>query len=541
VRNIKTYLLILIYIVSIGMQFVQANEQFQNNLLKMDIYKTSLGGIKVTLYTNKPYADSVFVNKKTDTEYVILLPETLNSMTAKPTLTPVSDVVKDVQVKTQQYDAQGKGYTKITIATSKPIEITSKVQALNIANYQLTQKDYNELIKQVGKKSSAINSKKIQVKPTKTEAKKSKPIISPQVKPILVKAKNVVKPQGQKPLPKVTKKEPVAKTIASEAPIALKPEKNVLTPKENIQQTEVVAPIVNPSTEAMTAPINEPTATSPLGNILGKFEQYKNIIKNNIYIALGLLIATLLLLLLGARRMIRNMKEQKKVFASNLKDKPSTVKDYSENISEDMSWKEKFQTYVENTNEETTDTSGQQEASENPELNNLFSEEIFGFEVEEAQSEQEITNEWEIKDQTDAEIFGQSQAETSSLNEFLTEQDDIETISIDALFSEDETDDEFDEAMLGEVQEEDNIVKSEFKIDDSNGFYLVDFEDTSALIGHIDDEVFVLKRFSEKVDDKIQARMNEKTGNKTSYMTKVGRFRALVEVTPDNMNLLIEL
>jgi hypothetical protein len=85
------------------------------------------------------------------------------------------------------------------------------------------------------------------------------------------------------------------------------------------------------------------------------------------------------------------------------------------------------------------------------------------------------------------------------------------------------------------------IVKSEFVIDAEKGFYLVDFEDASALVGHIEDEIFVLKRFKQRTNEKIQARLDETTPNSSNYMTRVGKFKGLVEVTPEKMNLLIEL
>ena len=108
--------IILAGIVLIAAQIVLAKDElFQNNLLKMDVNKTPTGALKVTLYTKKPYKDSVVVNKKSDNQYVIYLPETANSLTAKPSLNSVSSVVQNVEVKTQQYSPQleQKGYTKI--------------------------------------------------------------------------------------------------------------------------------------------------------------------------------------------------------------------------------------------------------------------------------------------------------------------------------------------------------------------------------------------------------------------------------------------
>lgn len=92
-------------------------------LVRMDLDQNSDGSVKVNIYTDKPYTEQVIVNKKPDNKYVILLPETVNTMGVKPDITGLSNV-KGVDVKTQQYSSlPNKGYTKITIDGKKPIEI----------------------------------------------------------------------------------------------------------------------------------------------------------------------------------------------------------------------------------------------------------------------------------------------------------------------------------------------------------------------------------------------------------------------------------
>ena len=94
-----------------------------NELVKMDFDQTSDGAVKINIYTNKPYNDKIIVNKKPDNKYVILLPETTNTMSEKPDFSAISGL-NDVEVKTKQYSSlPGKGYTKITIDTKKSIDI----------------------------------------------------------------------------------------------------------------------------------------------------------------------------------------------------------------------------------------------------------------------------------------------------------------------------------------------------------------------------------------------------------------------------------
>ena len=81
------------------------------------------------------------------------------------------------------------------------------------------------------------------------------------------------------------------------------------------------------------------------------------------------------------------------------------------------------------------------------------------------------------------------------------------------------------------------IVKSGFNIDDSKGFYLVNQDGQNALIGKVNDEVFVLKKFDKNVTSPIQVRHDKDN----VYMVKAGEFKSLVEVNDSKMGVLIEL
>ena len=94
-----------------------------NELVKMDLNQTSDGSVRLNIYTDKPYNDRIIVNQKPDNKYVILLPETVNSMNYKPDVSNISGL-NNVDIKTKQYSSlPGKGYTKITIDTQKPLNI----------------------------------------------------------------------------------------------------------------------------------------------------------------------------------------------------------------------------------------------------------------------------------------------------------------------------------------------------------------------------------------------------------------------------------
>lgn len=81
------------------------------------------------------------------------------------------------------------------------------------------------------------------------------------------------------------------------------------------------------------------------------------------------------------------------------------------------------------------------------------------------------------------------------------------------------------------------IIKSGFNIDENKGFYVVNLEGNSALVGRINDEIFVLKKFDRNVEKPIQVRHD----NANVYMVKAGGFKSLVEVNEEKMGVLIEL
>ncbi len=81
------------------------------------------------------------------------------------------------------------------------------------------------------------------------------------------------------------------------------------------------------------------------------------------------------------------------------------------------------------------------------------------------------------------------------------------------------------------------IVKSGYNIDDNKGFYIVNVDGKSALVGKVKDDIFVLKKFDSTVTNPVQVRHD----NANVYMVKAEGFKSLVEVNDDKMGVLIEL
>ena len=123
----KKIFLILLGIVTFG-GFANAIESdFKNSLLKVDYVKTSNDRYTIRLFTQKPYNEPINVNKKTNTNYYILLPETFHSVSS---VAPTGDI-KSTEVKLFPYAGQdlNNGYTKISIYTTKPLNIKAQLNS----------------------------------------------------------------------------------------------------------------------------------------------------------------------------------------------------------------------------------------------------------------------------------------------------------------------------------------------------------------------------------------------------------------------------
>lgn len=651
---------------------------FQNNILKADLVKNSLGAVKLTIYTSKPYHDSLIVNKKNDFEYVVLMPETSNSIVAKPSLASVSDSVRYIDIKTQQYQDNIKGYTKITILTTKPIELSPRAEVINTTKYIINDNDYKELLAQAPKKN-VVNNNVSKKQSTNLQTALPKKTVTAVSSPVLLKTKQSLPKIESKALPvkspgvivkkhvqqNTTTKQPVqvikkSNIIKQNKPAVLKPavvSKAIAPPvvkkqePKKLAQTQtkpqvkaaLQAPLVSqniPKTVSSTAdsvlktvsnttPITESnvvslspveTAKNVLLNKNPYINKIINVVKDNLFSVICLSLAAFLLLLLLVRRATKGHIRQKEIFAQNLKDQPTPSVDYSQNITEDMSWKEKFQTYVETSNQVADKTVDEgfilqddspnlqsEDAAFNDGLDALFSKDDL---QSSAVSQEQISETGLLEEEyynpsqkfpepSMQDIDDEAQVNNESLGSNLSDYEvpsfDINNgvNDLDTLFDEEEVSSNaalnsaFDaqDLIMNEIQDGDSnlkdndlqteasfdeeiyaqneylsdldelidegsdveeqagaeYIKDEYSIDQAKGFYLVDFEDTSALVGHINDEIFVLKRFEEKINAPLQARLDEVEGNSSKYMTKVGSFRGLVEVTQNKMNLLIEL
>ncbi|MCM1339140.1 MAG: hypothetical protein NC191_05675 [Muribaculaceae bacterium] len=81
------------------------------------------------------------------------------------------------------------------------------------------------------------------------------------------------------------------------------------------------------------------------------------------------------------------------------------------------------------------------------------------------------------------------------------------------------------------------VVKSGYNIDSERGFYIVNMDGVSALVGRIKDRTYVLKKFDRVIDSTLQVRQDDTN----VYIVKAGRYKCLVDVSKDKMGTLIEI
>jgi hypothetical protein len=292
--------------------------KYTNQLLKLSVDKSANNKVNLTVITTNPYKIKINPIKRSDNEYVIFLPETYHSITAKPDISAVNDV-QDVDVKLIPYiGAQNNnGYTKIVIKTK------SADTKLNINNTVMSQESKNNselsrlisknTVKSVsGKNNSAVKTLSVNkaenvVKTKKLDSNKS-PVVD-KIKNIneeIVSQRNIVstpKTSYSSPSPVLTAQQVSEKTIAE----------NKFVNKSLTEELKNIPPV--------------PTVTATKNSFPQKIKQITNKVKRNdttLKIVLVSLIAFLALFIIVIRyfksMLMRQMKmAEAKAIASKVK------------------------------------------------------------------------------------------------------------------------------------------------------------------------------------------------------------------------------
>lgn len=553
-----------------------------NSLVQLDLKRTSNDAVNVTLFTTNAYNDNVMVRKKSDNKYVILIPKVQSSGYSASNLNGVRDLVSNVDVKTVN-DTSG-GYTKVTLITTKPLEI--KTSARLSAPVTAEQRETQTLIAQANAVKNTISH---QDNPPKLREQKTEVTVNkaPAEKKVEPKKQEVKKPEI-----KLVEIDP-EKIQRQERKLHLEEMKQEVRLEQNIPEElpELPETVVNeeqPVQDIQEMPQQKPSAKHKAKKAgLGLFA------------ILGLF--ALIRLFKGS---VKNYTPQKAFIDSVVPSEPEidTVSDIVDNS--ELSWKEKYQMYLDKS--ATPVSRGENKGNymfiktpniekKRERLERLVTEPAFDIvEPEIVESEDEVISktiklkafgkrskslkmtsrdksrfrkyevEIPLHEQKNIELgesmlhsnprsFADANLKITDVDKKRIKYEPKEYImsSVDEYFA--ILDKEQPKVTAPKVSASNPIarhrnenkssylkgliVKSGFNIDDSKGFYLVNKDGQNALIGKVNEEVFVLKRFDKNITSPIQVRHDKDN----VYMVKAGDFKSLVEVNDSKMGVLIEL
>ena len=628
-----------------------------NNLVQLDLKKSSNNSVNVTLFTSNGYNDNVMVRKKSDNKYVILIPKVQSSVYSASNLNGVRDLVSNVDVKTVN-DTNG-GYTKVTLITTKPLDIKTSAQKSSPVTEE--QKEYKTLIAQANAIKNNIGK---QETPQQKHAQKTEITVNKAAASVTQKtnktttqtnsAKQIEK-QKNAPKIKLTEVNPQAKKEKQDRQIRraqlaeliqeVKQEKIA----EHIPDKTVAPAVPAPAPVVNNVPVQEvkdikempkveqPKKTSILSKIKHKAKKGLKPVGITLASLFGLIFISRLI-----RAIAATTKEVKASFVEQLAQNHSNSESFKyNNITDDdeLSWQEKYKRYLDASakpvpragnkgNYTFIKTPAEPVRKINRKRNDLekMVTEIAKSHTNEIQPEivevqneddaiqkaikfkafdshratldttsrdkirsrfKKYENELPLHEQKNVELgksilhsnprklkganldvadvdknrikYDPSDYIMSSVDEYLSildkesekapQQVSIEqTPVLPAVKAIDKTEIRpIAKSQTNPITKQHSetkasylnglIVKSGYNIDNNKGFYIVNVDGKSALIGKVNDEVFVLKRFDSNVTNPIQVRHD----NANVYMVKAGGFKSLVEVTNDKMGVLIEL
>lgn len=618
-----------------------------NNLVQLDLKKASNNSVNVTLFTSNGYNDNVMVRKKSDNKYVILIPKVQSSGYSASSLNGVRDLVSNVDVKTVN-DTSG-GYTKVTLITTKPLDI--KTSAQKSTPITAEQKEYKTLIAQANAVKNNIGKQEPQQhKVQKTEVTVNKAPVQPQKTQVQNKkaeTKSATAPKQEvNPEKQVTKDRQVRREQLSNWINEVKQEKQAQNVDAQVPKTDI-------SSNVPTAPITsaEPVKdisemTQPEANNVSVLHKIKNKVSNGVHKAVKPLKYSILAILglIILSKLFRGVKNTAQAVQSSFVEQLEQNRMEAENTGansladeEGISWQERYQRYLDKSAKPVRRANNQGNyafiktpAEPVRKLNkkrqdlermvqDVAATKFPDIEPEIVESEdsaisktikfkafdrhasldmssrdkiksrfKKYENELPLHEQRNIEL-GKSalHANKRRLKDANLDVADVDKTprikykpqeyimsSADELFSIIDKENAERQAKLDMAKAElaknnvvqaqaeevkrparqtnpiaqtrketkDSylnglIVKSGYNIDQNKGFYIVNLDGKSALIGKVNDEVFVLKKFDKNVTNPIQVRHD----NANVYMVKAGDFKSLVEVNSDKMGVLIEL
>lgn len=290
-----------------------------SNLVQMDMKKVSDNAVDVTLYTTD-ISSLPMVTKKANNKYVILMPNVSGNTTGKPNFSSLKDIVSDVDVKS--VDDGMNGYTKVTLTTTRPIDIKTQVQ--KAAPVSAEENVAKSLIAQV--KTKPVQAQKT-VTNTQTNTDK--------------------KSETQKVVQKVEKKQD---KVTVSKPVTQKTTPSPLVTETKVEKQTNTTPIDETSPLIAEDVIDPVVKINELSTIDSKIDRFTKEEKPAPDFTWMLFILPFLFLYMLAKMVKNSMHSTsvlKESFKEHLSVRPFEEKSYEDIISDsELNWQEKYKKFV---------------------------------------------------------------------------------------------------------------------------------------------------------------------------------------------------
>lgn len=546
----KKILLILMGIVVFGSCAFSIESDFKNSLLKVDLVKCGSNDYNVRLYTQKPYSEPVKIIKKTNTSYYMLLPETFHSVGS---ISPVGDI-KNVEVKLFPYAGQdlNNGYTKITIYTTKPVNISPKIStasgsvAPSIDTKKLAQLDsaFNTKQAQIQARERQAqyeaNQKQIQQqkaleaqRAAQAEAQKRAQLEAQKKAQIEAQRRAQLEAQRAAQAEAQRKAQAEAQKRAQEEKLRqqralqnqIKPQQNVKPAAKPVQKQ---APTVQKQ-----APAVQKTATAPKVTVEQKpQEQAKLTVQQEPQQETQETTQNVV-----TEDITNNPEINEPVTIPDAIDEQNTKVSFIEILKDKLSPLKPYYYII----------------IDNPILIIASLVALIGIIMllllnknQKKGQNKDMPEDKTLTDTTE-KIDLESLKETdTNINPLIENNAQDEIQSFKDEFKDLAYDVEQSETPVSTMEKEEPYIEPEVlssvEIAPNRGFMVIDRQGIKALFGYINDDVFLLYQFREYLSDTgIKFRISEKQDDKTFFIVKVDKFKLLVRVTNSSMRLELEM
>lgn len=577
------------------------DKDYSNNLLKVDLNKTGSNDVKLTLYTSKSYNVDLKPIKKSNNEYVVILPETYHSITSNPNVKNLGGSVNNVDIKLIPYIGNNKsnGYTKLTIKTNSD-DVNFKVENKSVTQSNNILDDTFDEISKITAPHTALKPEKIASAsaPKAVVVKKTQTVSVVKTEPKTVAMSLFKEPktinEGKTPSQKISqekKSNDIAKVVnniikSTPALSTTEPKASIATIVENKSTQESIPSQAVQKQEPAQAEVSQPQAVETSANedqqSYSYNQQYTQAVqpeqntavlpiqnssnnkqseqkKQNL---IGEFLTALLLFVIV--KVFIKFKNSKKSFdyadvysnSENPDMEPSAIlyddeklvkiEDLGEFDFTNSTWQEIYRASQEELKIKKEQNIKHEEKQTISSIKMLFDNTDY-----ENAEELTLENNLEI----DGLIFPENFNEQYLKEEFLMDNDESKAskkfnelmnenplpLASTILSKEVDKQNLFNEKYITREESSEPSVLATKNVDENKGFYLVDYENETSLFGFINDNVYLINKFKDLKQSKIYVKKTESKEEKDIYLVQLEKWRALVGVGSDKIETMLEL